>query len=139
MKKVILLILLIMFQFGMSQTVKETFDAKQPQDLNVPPPPSITFPAQYSEDNKKFIQEIKTNIDMTILETRKTYKTKIILKIGKNGEVLNISTYGNDEHFNNTVKKTIKKITQEKKWNAGKNKHGENVIDIVTLPIEIKK
>ena len=68
-----------MFQFGMSQTVKETFDAKQPQDLNVPPPPSITFPAQYPEGNKKFIQEIKTNIDVTILETRKTYKNLTLL------------------------------------------------------------
>lgn len=60
------------------------------------------------------------------------------MKIGKDGEVLNISTYGNDENFNNTVKKTIKKITKEKKWTAGKNKQGENVIDIVSLPIEIK-
>ena len=139
MKKNILFILLIMFQFGISQTVKEKFDSKQPQDFNVPPPPNITFPAQYPEGNKKFIQQIKSNIDITILEPRKTYKTKIILKIGKDGEVLNISTYGNDENFNNTVKKTVEKITQEKKWTAGKNKQGENVIDIVSLPIEIKK
>ncbi|UJF29554.1 hypothetical protein L0B70_12045 [Kaistella sp. 97-N-M2] len=139
MKKITLFILIIIFQFGISQTVKETFDSKQPQDFNVPPPPNITYPAQYSTGNKKFIEEIKTKIDMSILKPNETYKSKIILKIGSDGEVLNISTYGSNENFNNALKSTIQKITQGKKWEPGKNKQGENVIDIVSLPIEIKK
>lgn len=139
MKKNMIFILLLLFQFGIAQTIKSKFDSQQPQDLNVPPPPNITFPAQYPTGNKKFIEEIKTNLDLTDLQTQKTFKSKIILKIGNDGEVLNISTYGNDENFNNELKKTIQKITQQKKWIAGKNKQGENVIDIVTLPIEIKR
>lgn len=139
MKKNMIFILLLLFQFGIAQTIKSKFDSQQPQDLNVPPPPNITFPAQYPTGNKKFIEEIKTNLDLTELQTQKTFKSKIILKIGNDGEVLNISTYGNDENFNNELKKTIQKITQQKKWIAGKNKQGENVIDIVTLPIEIKR
>ncbi|WHF52593.1 hypothetical protein QGN23_04770 [Chryseobacterium gotjawalense] len=139
MQKIIIIISLLSFQFGISQTVRNEFESKQPQDLNVPPPPNITFPAQYPTGNKKFIEEIKANIDRTGLETNKTYKAKIILKIENDGEVLNISTYGSDENFNNELKKTIQNITQQKKWTAGKNKQGENVIDIVALPIEIKR
>lgn len=130
---------LLLFQLGISQTVRDKYQSQQTQEFNVPPPPNITFPAQYPTGNKKFIEEIKTTVDVTRLETNHTYKSKIILKIGSDGEVLNISAYGNDEDFNNELKKTIQKITQQKKWTAGKNKLGENVIDIVALPIEIKR
>ena len=130
---------LLFFQLGISQTVRDKYESQQTQDFNVPPPPIITFPAQYPTGNKKFIEEINANIDRTGLETNKTYRSKMILKIGSDGEVLNISVYGNYEDFNNELKKTIQKITQQKKWTAGKNKLGENVIDIVVLPIEIKR
>ncbi|MBD3906143.1 hypothetical protein NAL32_10295 [Chryseobacterium sp. Ch-15] len=143
MKKIFLFILLIIFETGFAQKVKKNervkdkFESKQPQDLSVPPPPMITFPAQYPNGNKAFIDAVKKNIDKSALkELNKELKTKIILKIDSEGNVINISTYGDNEIFNNEVKKAADKTTSKVKWEAGKNNQGEKVIDIVNLPFK---
>lgn len=143
MKKIFLLILLIIFETGFAQKVKkeerikDKYESKQPQDLSVPPPPMIAFPAQYPNGNKAFIDAVKKNIDKSALKNlSKELKTKIILKVDSGGNVINISTYGGNEIFNNEVKKAAEKTTLKVKWEAGKNNQGEKVIDIVNLPFK---
>lgn len=134
-----LLILFAVFHLAFSQNVKDKYEAKQPQDLNVPPPPTIAFPSQYPKGNKFFVEEIKKNLSKDILNTNQNLKAKIILKIANDGTVLNISAYGSNENLNSEVKKVAQKTTENVKWIPGKNKQGQNVIDIVSLPIDIKK
>lgn len=143
MKKIFLLILLIVFEIGFAQKVKtdervkDKFESKQPQDLSVPPPPMTAFPAQYPNGNKAFVEVVKNNLNKDALKSLgKNLQTKIILKIDSQGNVVNISTYGNNEAFNNEVKKAADKATLKVKWEAGKNSHGEKVIDIVNLPFK---
>ena len=143
MKKIFLLILLIIFEIGFAQKakkvdrVKDKFESRLPQDLSVPPPPMIAFPAQYPNGNKAFIDAVKKNLDKSALKSfSKEIKTKIILKIDSDGNVINISTYGDNETFNNEVKKAAYKTTSQVKWEAGKNNRGEKVIDIVNLPFK---
>jgi len=143
MKKIILLILLIICEVGFAQKakkeerVKDKFESKQPQDLSVPSPPMIAFPAQYPKGNKKFIEDVGNNLNKNIVSSLdKDLKTKIILKIDSEGNVINISTYGSDEIFNSEVKKAAEKVTSKIKWEAGKNNRGEKVIDIVNLPFK---
>lgn len=105
--------------------------------MSVPPPPTIAFPAQYPKGNKAFLENVKKNLDKATLQSLgKNLKTKIILKINSDGNVLNISTYGNNEPFNNEVKKAAEKATNNIIWEAGKNNKGEKVIDIVNLPFQ---
>ncbi len=141
MKKIYFLFLIMMFATGFAQQakkeirVKDKFESRQPQDLSVPPPPTTAFPAQYPGGNKTFISNVSKSLDKSILKTSgKDLKTKIILKIGADGKVLNISTYGSNETFNSEVKKAAEKTTANINWDPGKNSKGEKVIDIVNLP-----
>lgn len=141
MKKVLLLLLLVVFGIGFAQKVKkeekvkDQFESRQPQDLSAPPPPMVAFPAQYPNGNKAFLTDVSKNLDRSALQSlNKNVRTKIILKIDSDGNVINISTYGGTEVFNSEVKKAIEKTTGKVKWEPGKNNKGEKVIDIVNLP-----
>ncbi|WP_294287747.1 hypothetical protein [uncultured Chryseobacterium sp.] len=141
MKKIYFLFLILVFGTGFAQQAKkevrtkDKFESRQPQDLSVPPPPTIAFPAQYPGGNKTFISNVSKNLDKSTLKTLgKDLKTKIILKIGADGKVLNVSTYGSNETFNSEVKKAAEKVTAGTQWDPGKNNKGEKVIDIVNLP-----
>lgn len=143
MKKVFLLILTLMFGIGLAQKVKkeekvkDKFESRQPQDMSVPPPPMVAFPAQYPKGNKAFIENVKKNLNVDVLKSlSKNLKTKIILKVNSEGNVVNVSTYGENEVFNSEVKKAAEKATYQVKWEAGKNNRGEKVIDIVNLPFK---
>ncbi|SHF51690.1 hypothetical protein [Chryseobacterium sp. OV279] len=143
MKKIILLILIFMFGIGFAQKVKkeekvkDKFESRQPQDMSVPAPPMVAFPAQYPKGNKAFIENVKKNLNADALKTLgKDLKTKIILKVNSEGDVINVSTYGENEVFNTEVKKAAEKATYQVKWEAGKNNRGEKVIDIVNLPFK---
>lgn len=143
MKKICLLLLIMIFGSGFAQKTKkeekakDKFESRQPQDMSAPPPPMVAFPAQYPDGNKAFISNVSKNLNKAALKPlNKDLKTKIILKIGTDGSVMNISTYGNDEIFNSEVKKAAEKATYNIKWEAGKNNKGEKVIDIVNLPFK---
>ncbi len=145
MRKIFTFCLAFIFQFTFSQKMSnekklmEKYEASQPQDFSVPPPPKITFPAQFPEGNNTFIKKVKLNIAKDkLMGLPKTLNTKIILKIDTEGNVLNISTYGKNEIFNNEVKLAVSKTTAGKKWEAGQNSAGEKVIDIVQLPLQLK-
>ncbi|WP_027386358.1 hypothetical protein [Chryseobacterium gregarium] len=143
MKKIGLLFLILIFGTGFAQKIKkeekakDKFESRQPQDMSVPPQPMITFSAQYPGGNKTFISNVGKNLNIVALKPlNKDLKTKIILKIGSDGSVINISTYGDDEVFNSEVRKAAQKATQGIKWEAGKNNKGEKIIDIVSLPFK---
>ncbi len=65
--------------------------------------------------------------------------TKIILKIGSDGRVLNISTYGPNELLSKELKKAAEKTTMTTLWIPGENSSGKEVLDIVTLPFKFSK
>ncbi|KIC64241.1 hypothetical protein [Chryseobacterium taiwanense] len=142
MKKILILLPVFIFEICSAQKakaekVKDKFESRQSQDMSVPPPPMIAFPAQYPKGNKAFLENVKKNLDKAALQSLgKNLKTKIILKINSDGNVLNISTYGNNETFNNEVKKAAETATGNIIWEAGKNNKGEKVIDIVNLPFQ---
>lgn len=115
--------------------IADRYQSTQPQDLSVPLPPKITFPAQFPDGNKAFLKRIDQNINKENLKNiGKNLNTEIILKIDAEGNVLNISTYGKNDTFNKEIKAAVAKSTENIKWNAGKNSQGENVVDIVRLP-----
>ena len=117
--------------------VKNKMEARQPQDLSVPPPPVNSFPAQYPKGNRAFLQLVEKNINKESLKGQpKKLETKIIIKVDDEGTVLNISTYGINEVFNKEVEIAAKKVSTTK-WTAAKNRQGENVIDLVKLPFTI--
>ncbi|MDV2448883.1 hypothetical protein CMU93_15385 [Elizabethkingia anophelis] len=117
--------------------VKNKMEARQPQDLSVPPPPVNSFPAQYPKGNRAFLQLVEKNISKESLKGQpKKLETKIIIKVDDEGTVLNISTYGINEVFNKEVEVAAKKVSTTK-WTAAKNRQGENVIDLVKLPFTI--
>lgn len=117
--------------------VKNKMEARQPQDLSVPPPPVNSFPAQYPKGNRAFLQLVEKNINKESLKGQpKKLETKIIIKVDDEGAVLNISTYGINEVFNKEVDIAAKKVSTTK-WTAAKNRQGENVIDLVKLPFTI--
>ena len=145
LKKLSLLILFIFFgNFSAQQTAKspkakEKFEATQSQDFTVPPPPRITFPAQYPKGNKVFLKEVRQNLDFeTLKNLPENLVTKIILKIDAKGNVLNISTFGTNEIFNGELKSAATKTTANILWTPGKNTAGEKVTDIVTLPFRMR-
>ncbi len=126
-------------QNAKSPKAKDKFQYKQSQDFSVPPPPNITFPAQYPKGNKVFLQEVKQNLDGNVLKNLpENLATKIILKIGPKGNVLNISTFGTNEIFNEELKSAATKTTANILWTPGKNTAGEKVTDIVTLPFRMR-
>ena len=147
MKQLILLFSLFIFNIIFSQKIQtkqetkiaDRYQSKQPQDQSVPPPPRVTFPAQFPDGNKAFLKKIDENIDKEKLQDiGKNLNTEIILKIDQQGNVLNISTFGKNETFNKEVKAAAAKSTQNIKWTAGKNSQGEKVIDIVKIPYRFK-
>ncbi|KEY19646.1 hypothetical protein [Kaistella antarctica] len=147
MKKTLLLVLVLTLNIlaaqkiksGQKATTAQKFEKIQSQDLSVPPPPITLFPAQFPEGNKGFIKRIGENLGRKILNTSsKNLKTQIILKIDPSGNVLNISTYGPNENFNEEVKKSVKIVTEDIKWEPAKNKEGSKVTDIVRLPFTLK-
>lgn len=147
MKKFILLLFILLFHTVFSQQkiqkqetkIAERYQSKQPQDLSVPPPPRVTFPAHFPSGNSTFLKKIDENIDKEKLQDiGENLNTEIILKIDQQGNVLNISTFGKNETFNKEVKAVAAKSTQNIKWIAGKNNQGEKVIDIVKIPYRFK-
>ncbi|KQR94960.1 hypothetical protein ASG01_03595 [Chryseobacterium sp. Leaf180] len=120
------------------KTVAEKFEAQQPQDFSVPPPPTVAFPAQFPGGNRMFLKEIEKKL-ATARYDFQGKKFKLIFKIAADGTVLNISVYGNAEDFNAEIKKVAEEIIANKKWIPGENEKGERVIDIVTLPFILSK
>lgn len=140
MKKALSLLALSIFSISFSQKISHRYQSSQPQDQSVPPPPRVTFPAQFPDGNKAFLKKIDQNINKSNLKNQEaTLSTEIILKIDQEGNVLNISTYGKNEIFNKEVKAAATKSTQDIKWTAGKNNQGQKVIDIVKIPYRFKK
>lgn len=147
MKKLILSLFILLFHTIFSQQkipkqetkIADQYQSKQPQDLSVPPPPKVTFPAHFPSGNRAFLKKIDENIDKEKLQDiGENLNTEIILKIDQQGNVLNISTFGKNENFNKEVKAAATKSTQNIKWTAGKNSQGEKVIDIVKIPYRFK-
>ena len=148
MKKSLLLVLILTLNIlaaqkiksGQKSTTAQKFEKMQPQDPSVPPPPITLFPAQFPGGNKEFIKRISETVNREVLNTsRYNLKTQVILKIDPNGNVLNISTYGPNENFNEEIKKSAQKVTENIKWEPAKNKEGYKVTDIVRLPFNLKK
>lgn len=146
MKQFILLFSLLISCITFSQKtakpeakIADRYQSSQPQDLSVPPPPRVTFPAQFPDGNKAFLKKIDQNINRENFKNQDAnLKTEIILKIDQQGNVLNISTFGKNENFNKEVKAAATKSTQNIKWITGKNNQGEKVIDIVKIPYRFK-
>ena len=139
MKKITLFFFLIIFSIGNAQTVKEKLENSQGQDLNVPAPPKITFPAQYEKGNKVFVEEVRKNLNQNVIkDLPKTSITQITLKIDADGNLINISTYGTNKTFNDEVRNAVKKTALEK-WIPGKNSKGEQVTNILRFPFKISK
>jgi len=139
MTKLILLLSILAISLTFGQKISDRYQSKQPLDLSVPPPPRVTFPAQFPDGNKAFLKKIDQNINRNDLKNSgKNLSTEIILKIDQQGNVLNISTYGKNETFNKEVKAAALKSTQDMKWIAGKNSQGQKVIDIVKIPYRFK-
>ncbi|MDR2237773.1 MAG: hypothetical protein LBE92_16750 [Chryseobacterium sp.] len=123
---------------GESKIVKR-YEAGQPQDSSVPPPPVNTFPAQFPQGNKAFVKKVEQLLNKEALTSSgKNLNTQIFIKVDDDGNVLNVSTYGKNETFNNEVKAAAVKATDKIKWTAGKNSRGEKVIDLVKLPFQYK-
>jgi len=139
MKKALSLLALSIFSISFSQKISDRYQSSQPQDQSVPPPPRVSFPAQFPDGNKAFLKEIDQYINSNNLKNSgKNLNTEIILKIDQQGNVLNISTYGKNEIFNKEIKAVALKSTQDIKWTAGKNNQGQKVIDIVKIPYRLK-
>lgn len=115
------------------------YETRQPQDFSVPPPPVNPFPAQFPDGNKAFIKKIEQNLNKdALISLSKALTTELIVKVDGEGNVINISTYGKNEIFNNEVKIAATKSTEKIKWVAGKNSKGEKVVDIVRIPFRYK-
>lgn len=139
MIKIMFFTVILTYSFGYSQTttIKDKYETSQAQDFSVPPPPKITFPAQYPGGNRTFLNEIKNILSINQAENlKKNCTTKIIVKVDSDGNVVNVSTYGTDQNFNREVKKAALLITNNKKWNPGENAKGVKVIDIVNIPFK---
>lgn len=141
MKKLILISFVCIGTAAFSQNKKigDQYASRQPQDLSVPPPPTITFPAQFPGGNKSFVKKVEENLNKEALKSlSQKLDTQIILKIDSDGNVLNISTYGKNDIFNDEVKTAAARAIDKIQWTAGKNSRGEKVIDIVKIPFRYK-
>ncbi len=115
------------------------YESRQPQDFSVPPPPVNPFSAQFPDGNKVFVKKIEQNLNKNVLiSLSKSLSTELIVKVDGEGNVINISTYGKNEIFNNEVKIAATQSTEEVKWVVGKNSKGEKVVDIVRIPFRYK-
>lgn len=147
MKKIILVsfIGLSTAAFGQNTKTKgdtkivNRYESRQPQDPSVPPPPVNNFPAQFPGGNKAFVKKVEQLLNKDAVKSLgKSLNTEIIIKVDDDGKVLNVSTYGKNETFNNEVKAAAAKATDKVVWTAGKNNRGEKVIDLVKLPFHYK-
>lgn len=148
MRSVPALLFFLVFQVVIAQETKvkqplkaaDRYEKTQGKDFSVPPPPTNIFPAHYGEGNRKFLEKVKQNLDvekLTVLP--KNLKTTLIIKIDAEGNVLNISTYGNDEDFDHEVQNAAVKANGSEKWEAGQNKQGRKVIDVIRIPFSYKR
>lgn len=147
MKKTILITCTAISTIAFSQTksnkgeakLVNKYESKQPQDFSVPLPPVNPFPSQFPEGNKTFVKKVEENLNKKTLSTLpKNLHTELIIKINEEGNVINISTYGKDEIFNDEVKTAAIKSTDKIKWVVAKNNRGEKVVDIVRIPFHYK-
>lgn len=141
MKKVMLIsfICIGIEAFSQNKKIVDQYASRQPQDASVPSPPAITFPAQFPGGNKAFVKKVEEKLNKEALKSlSQKLDTQIILKIDSDGNVLNISTYGKNDIFNDEVKTAAAKATDKIQWTAGKNNRGEKVIDIVKIPFRYK-
>ncbi|WP_226064671.1 hypothetical protein [Kaistella polysaccharea] len=147
MKKTLLFAAILVLNFLGAQKTKDKnggkivskYEATQPHDFSVPPPPITTFPAYFPTGNKDFLNMVTANISEDYFKNvDHNLETQIILKIDVTGNVLHISVYGSDDRFNDHVKAAVKKTTENIKWEPAKNREGKNVIDIVRIPFRLK-
>ena len=147
MKKVALIICITISTIVFSQKnsnkgetkLVNKYESKQSQDFSVPPPPVNPFPAQFPDGNKAFVKKIEQNLNKAALASLSgTLTTELIVKVDDEGNIINISTYGKNEIFNNEVKTAATKSTEKIKWVIGKNNKGEKVVDIVRIPFRYK-
>lgn len=123
-----------------NETVLAKIESNSPQDFSVPPPPITVFPAQFPGGNKELIKQINLYFSDDVKKSISgSLKTQIIIKIDREGNVINISTFGSNDDFNKIVSQAVFNITENIKWKAGQNKQGENVIDLVRLPFSLKR
>lgn len=123
-----------------NETVLAKIESNSPQDFSVPPPPITVFPAQFPGGNKKLIKQVSLYFSDDVKKSISgSLKTQIIIKIDREGNVINISTFGSNDDFNKIVSQAVFNITENIKWKAGQNKQGENVIDLVRLPFSLKR
>lgn len=79
MKKILLLPTLLLFTISFSQKIADRYQSYQPQDHSVPPPPRVSFPAQFPNGNKAFLKLINENINKNNLKNQgATSNTEII-------------------------------------------------------------
>lgn len=106
-----------------------------------PPPPRIPYPAEYPNGgNAEFVKQIIKNLDLNLLKDQEgTLRTKVIIEVRQTGFVKSINTVGENKVFNAEVKRVANKLALNETWHAGKNSRGEQVVDIVTLPVIYKK
>lgn len=101
-----------------------------------PPPPKITFPAQFPGGTKVFVAKVLENIDLSKYQNAKApLKANTSMRIDTDGNTSTVGASGPNEDFNNDVRAAMKKVTTNVKWQPGKNIKGETVIDVVFLPI----
>ena len=118
-----------------SENVSNRFEKMQGQDFTTPPPPITAFPAQFPGGLKKLLIEITKNIDKnTTKSLSKRLKTKIIIKIDREGNVIYVGTYGSNKVFDDEVKRATVIVIDNIIWESGKNKRGENVVDLQMIP-----
>lgn len=138
-----LLLFILVSQLFFCQKVKENsttavkYEARQPQDFSVPPPPNTTFPAQFPKGNREFLSKVKKELNQKSigLISGKLIAT-INVKVDSDGNVINISIYGKNEAFNKELKVAADKATDSVVWLPGKNNKGEKIVDIVRLPFK---
>lgn len=123
-----------------NETVLAKIESTSPQDFSVPPPPITAFPVQFHGGNKELVKQVSLYFTDEIKKSISgSLKTQIIIKIDREGNVINISTFGPNEYFNKAVSQAVFNITESIKWKPGQNKQGENVIDLLRLPFSLKR
>ncbi|QDP86301.1 hypothetical protein FNJ88_12350 [Chryseobacterium sp. SNU WT5] len=147
MRKLIFIVVLLSFNLLWAQkkdqkstpTVSAKYESRSPQDASVPPPPVMIFPAQFPGGNRAFIKKVKEEVAKEYVPSGEgPFKTEIILKIDADGNILNVSTFGEKESFNEEIKRISYQITENVKWEPARNKEGLKVIEVVRLPFSLK-
>lgn len=148
MKKLQLILLVLISSLVFSQkaekkvneTVLAKIESNSPPDFSVPPPPITAFPAQFPGGNKELLKQVSLYFTDEVKKAIPgSLKTQVIIKIDREGNVINISTFGSNNDFNKIVSQAVFTITENIKWKAAQNKQGENVIDVLRLPFSLKR